>query len=156
MKFDNVKTIMVSKRNGTFFKINYRTEVPVKAEFKKTGINLVKFTEKIVRTGINYNNIQAVINKKSSPDYVEPSPKQNNKEWLVSNKLFYNTKTEGYYARFGICNGSKSKTKYVAYDANGNEIEFDKNYARDSYWDKPNKEIPQVFDLKIDNILSIS
>lgn len=152
----NVMNALKAKRNGTFFFLKYRSEVPVKAEYKKQGINVVKYTEKFVRTGINYNHIKSVIEKKSAPDYVAPAPRENNKEWLVDNKLFYNTNTDTYYARFGFCNGKKAKIKYIAYGADGNEIEFNKDYAINSFWNKNSNDAPSVFDLKVDNILSIS
>ena len=156
MKLENVKNVIVAKKNGVFFRINYRTEIPVKAEFKKAGINLVKFTEKTVRTGVNYEHIQAVIDKKSAEDYVAPAHRENHKDWIVNNKLFYNTNTNKYYVRLAHCNGSKAKSKYVAYGADGNEIEFDKNYAVNSYWNKSNNDIKSVFDVNVDNIMSIA
>ena len=156
MKLENVKNAIVSKKNGVFFKINYRTEVPVKSEFKKLGINVVKFTEKLVRTGVNYEHIQAVIDKKSAENYVAPAHRENHKNWIVSNKLFYNTNTDNYYVRLAYCNGSKTKTKYVAYGVDGHEIEFDKNYAINSYWNKSNNDVKSVFDVNVDHILSIN
>ena len=154
MKLESVMTVLKNKRNGAWFKVNYRSEVPVKAAFKKQGINVVKFTENLVRTGIAYEHINTVIKKKNAPDYVAPAPRANNKEWVINNKLFYNTKTDTYYARFGFCNGHKAKVFYKAYNDEGKEIAFDKDYAIDSYWNK-GSDVPSVFDLKVDNVISI-
>lgn len=142
------------KKAGTFFFAKYRSDVPVKAEYKKQGINVVKYCEKFVRTGINYNHIKEVIAKKSSPDYIAPVPRANNKEWIADNRLYYNSNTDAYYARFGVCNGKKSKVKYIAYDANGNETEFKKEYVLNSVWNKSSST--PMFDIKLDNLIAIS
>ena len=44
--------------NGRFFRIIYKTEMPLKCEYKKTGIEVYKITSRIARTGINYANIK--------------------------------------------------------------------------------------------------
>lgn len=140
--------------NGSFFKLNYRSSVPVKAAYKKNGIEVVKTVYCVARTGVRYDNIASVIEKKSAKDYVEPAPRANNKEWIVDNKLYTNTNTNLDYLRLGSVTVNKAKVEYHAYDENGNEIEFNKDFAIDSYWNR-GSEKPPVFDVKIANVLSI-
>lgn len=141
--------------NGSWFNIKYQSKPTVKAAFKKEGISVVKMSENLVRTGIAYNNIGAVIEKKSAEDYVAPTvQRENNNEWIVPNKIMFNTKTQKYSARLGFCNGHKAKVIYKAYNAEGNEIPFDKDYVIDSYWNKGSEE-PTVMNIGIDNIIEI-
>lgn len=141
-------------RNGSFFKMSYSTNVPVKACYKKVGIEVVKNVSCIARTGVKYNNIASVIAKKSDPNYVAPAPRANNKEWIINNKIYKNTNTNTDYFRIGCPSATKSKVNYTAYDVNGNKIPFDKDFIIDSYWANKNEK-PPVFDVKIDNVIEI-
>lgn len=141
-------------RNGSFFKVNYKSSVPVKSEYKKEGIEAVKFVLCVARTGVKYNNIASVIEKKSREDYVPPKPKADNKVWIQADKLYTNTNTNLDYFRLGCASAVKSKVVYKAFNKDGKEIPFDKNFAINSYWNN-NNEKPPVFDVKVDNIISI-
>ena len=49
--------------NGKIFSVGYRSEVPIKYEYKRLGLRITKFTEKCVRSGVNYSKIKEVILK---------------------------------------------------------------------------------------------
>lgn len=154
MTLNEIKEKLSSIHNGSMFRVAYKSEPKVKAIYSKKGISVVKFSKSVVRTGVNYNNMKAVIAKRSAPDYVEPAPRENNNEWIVPNKILFNTKTNKYSVRFGLCGICKPHSEYKAYDVNGNEIPFDKDYVIDSYWTPSNEKTP-IINLKIDNIISI-
>ena len=154
MKLTDVINALNGKHNGSWFNIKYQSAPTVKSAFKKSGINVVKFSENLVRTGIAYNNIASVIEKKSADGNVASQKTENNNEWVVPNKVLFNSKTQKYSARFGFCNGHKSRTTFKAYDKNGNEIPFDKNYIIDSYWNNHNTD-KTVMNINIENIIEI-
>ena len=154
MTLNEVISKLNSIHNGSWFSIKYQSKPTVKAAFKKHGIVVVKSSKNLVRTGIAYENMQSVIEKKSAEDYVAPEKKENNNEWIVPNKVLFNSKTQKYSARFGFCNGHKAESEYKAYNAEGEEIPFDKDYVIDSYWNKPSSELT-VMNINIDNIVEI-
>lgn len=154
MKLVDVINQISGKKNGTWFSVKYKSHPSVKASFKKLGITVVKYSDNVVRTGVSYDNIGSVIRKKSSEDYVPAPKRENNNEWVIPNKILFNNNTNKYSVRLGFCNGHKAKVSYKAYDVNGNEIPFDKDYVIDSYWNKPTTDL-SVMNIAIDNIVSI-
>ena len=66
--------------NGVFFRVNYKTELPIIAA-KKDCVKIEKFSSIIARTGINYKNMKS---------YVEPKTtikRKNNYIWVTKNKI---------------------------------------------------------------------
>ena len=153
MTLVEIANILNTKRNGTWFSIKYNSKPDVKAAFAKMGIKVVKSTETIARTGIKYDNIASVIARKKAEGYVAPVVKTNNNEWFIPNKISYNTNSCKYSVRLGYCNGHKAKVTYRAYDANGNEIPFDKEYVVNSYWTK--KSSNEVYNVLVENVTEI-
>ena len=154
MTLNEIKEKLSSIHNGSMHRVSYKSKPTVKAAYGKKGITVVKYTNGVMRTGFNYNNMKEVIAKRSAPDYVAPAPRENNNEWIVPNKILFNTKTNKYSVRFGLCKICKPHSEYKAYDVNGNEIPFDKEYVIDSYW-KPLSEGTPIININIDNIVSI-
>lgn len=154
MDLNEVKAILVNKKGGTFFPIRYKSTPAMKAPFKKLGFSVIKYTKNLVRTGVNYDNLSAVIKKRTSENYTTPPLCTNNNEWIVEDKIFYNSKTKKYSARFGFCVGYKASAEYKVYDKEGNEIPFNREYVVDSYWNKPSNE-RTVMNINIDNIIEI-
>jgi hypothetical protein len=78
--FDNPAEAIAAIPNGRFFKIGYITELPLKGEFKKADYKIYKYTSRITRTGVAYNNLKDV--------------KENNKEWSKPAKSFWKIKNK--------------------------------------------------------------
>ena len=89
--------------NGRICRIGYRTELPVKAEYKKQGMSITKFTERSVRIGVKYSNIESV--KQRLVDRIKATVvKTDNYLWRIPNKIKYNTKTEKTYLQVATLN----------------------------------------------------
>ena len=78
--FDTPAEAIAAIPNGRFFKIGYITELPLKAEFKKIDYKIYKYTSRITRTGVAYNNLKNV--------------KENNREWSRSSKSLWKIKNK--------------------------------------------------------------
>ena len=91
MPYETLFEVVKSIRPGTMARISYKTELPLKAEFRKQGYGLIKVVETTARFGVKYSNLKSVIAKRSAPDYV-PSSKANNNVWLLENKISKNEK----------------------------------------------------------------
>ena len=60
MSREEIISTVTNLRNGTMARINYVTELPMKAEFAKLGYKILKVTETTARFGIKYSNLSAV------------------------------------------------------------------------------------------------
>lgn len=149
---DSIKAI----KPGCLFRITYKSEIPVKAEFKNNGIRLIKITETTVRTGVAYRNLKSVMATEATSS---TEHKKSNFEWVVTNRVSYNSNTDKMYARIAtIKNGNNAHHKYIV-ECNGICEEVDslneaqRNFVVNSYWNK--HETPSVQNVSLDNILSI-
>lgn len=130
---------------GRFFRVNYATELPLKAKYKNQGMVIRKYTTITTRTGVKYSNIEGVI------------PSENNKpsyyEWVIKNKIKRNINNNKEYVQFApITKGSNRITKYWVYSPEGTEnIKDIGEYVIPSYFTK--KDAPKVITVKLDNIL---
>lgn len=113
---EQLKELVKDIPAGQVFRIGYRTEVPVKAMYKKCGIRIEKITEATVRTGVSYKNLASTIvtndsiNKRSSF-----------KNWIFKNRLFQNINNNKLYLQVvGFKNGTKSKSLYIIHGINSN------------------------------------
>jgi hypothetical protein len=149
-------------RGGTIARITYKTEVPIKAEFKRKGYKIIKIVETSARIGVNYGHLPSVISRNESNNG-ETSNKTNNYEWIIKDRVCHNTKTnKDYVALVSFNQGHHTKVKYVidgtfvgSIDM-GNEI--DKVYRHivlDSYFKKPST--PTEFRrIAFENIIKIN
>lgn len=112
MKLETITTIMNQIKNGTFFKVTYRTEVPLKKSYKDAGYKVVKTSSVITRTGINYKNISGVEIK---PLGDLSKPRANNYEAIIANKLYFNANTKKNYINIYPVRGNKTKSTYEFY-----------------------------------------
>ena len=133
--------------NGSFHKIMFKSEPPMKAIYRDSGFKVVKVTEMVMRTGISYDSI------KTASD--EPSTKRaNNYESVIKNKLLFNTKTQKYYARVYPYSNVKS-CYYVVNGLKMVPVEDISEYVIPSYLNKKNSNGVAVLNIGIDNILSL-
>jgi hypothetical protein len=149
-------------RGGAITRVTYRTDVPIKAEFKRQGYKLTKIVETSARIGVNYGHLPSVIARNEASNG-ETTQRTNNYEWIVKDRICHNTKTDkDYVALVSFNKGHHTKVKYIldgtfvgAIDM-GNEI--DKVYRHivlDSYFKKP--ATPTEFRrIAFDNIIRIN
>lgn len=158
---DKVKAI----KNGTLFRLKYRTELPVKAEFGKRGFKVVKVVETTTRTGVKYGNIKGVV--KSIVSKTKSKSAEQAYEWLIPNKVRRNTSTGNVYLYTApISKGNNKNNTYkvlIPYAGNMCDSNPQWNYISeenlialgiviDSYWTKGDRPIN---DINLNNIISI-
>lgn len=143
--------------NGRMIRICYRTEVPVKAEFRKMGVLICKEVEETVRLGVEYSHISSVIEKRA--EQIQKShDRQSNAMWVMKNKLLYNANTEKNYLR--VTPMAKGGNREVAYRiiANGMEQWYDeipaeyREAVQESYFKEHTSVVKNVC---LDNIVSL-
>ena len=149
-----------AKKNGTMQRISYKSELPLKANFKKHGIKITKFVEATVRFGVGYENISTVIDRKADESYV-PAERHYDREWVVDNKVYTNNNNGKTYVRFANVNGGGDNRKvyFVVEDSNGKNTvnsltDTVKEYVINSYWNKK-AELPEIQDVNADNIIEV-
>lgn len=92
---------------GTFSNIQYKSVVPVKAQYK--NVTIIKYSTAVVRFGIRYVNVKAV-KETLNPDY----KKNPNEVWVLKNYIKYNKKTDKYYLSVYTSN-HKNKNVFLVY-----------------------------------------
>ena len=152
-----------SIKPGCLFRITYKSELPVKAEFKKNGYRLVKITEATVRTGVDYSNIQSVIEKRenASEDGAVAKQRENNFEWIIRDRVSYNSNTNKFYARVATLRngGANIHSKFILVDSMSETYELEKlsesqkDIVQNSYWNRASA--PEVQNISFENIISI-
>lgn len=152
-----------SVRNGTIARVTYKTEVPLKAEFKKQGYKLTKITETSARFGVNYGKIASVIARNAERNLEESVHRTNNYEWVIKNKVQYNSKTDKEYLVLASFNkGHHTKSKYILEGTFVGTIDMGKSidghYAHlviDSYF-KDGKPVSEIKKIAFDNLIRIN
>lgn len=153
MNLDSIKNAMCKVRPGTFTRITYMTQLPLKAEYKKRGYEIIKTTSITSRFGIHYGNINGVEPKENN------EKKINNFFWVDGFKknICFNTKTEKYYlCTYPTSKGTNSKSTYCIKfpdgSFHGGMKTVDKDMVINSYW---NKSSTKMMRINIDNIIKI-
>lgn len=145
-------------RSGTFFRIGYITELPMKAAYAKEGWKILKRTESTVRTGINYGNIKSVVEEREGRSEVTRTHK-NHIVPVQRGRIYQNTDTEQMYLRvFPTKKGANKKVSYILITPAHSE-HYVKNLddvmrkmVRDSYF---NEKYRPIATIKIDNIYRV-
>lgn len=150
MKTERVFEIVNSIRPGTVFRIEYKTDLPLKSVYKKQGMSISKYVSKLTRTGVKYTHISGVVPSDSNrKSYVES---------VVANRIYQHIENKTYYLRLACWKNSNYKAHYVINFADGSHKEISEEdlheYVINSYWNKSG-EVPAVINVKFDNILSI-
>ena len=88
---------------------------------------------------------------------IEKEEKENNWEWIIHNKIKYNTNTKkSYFVIAPIKKGSNTDRIYILSDRNNVRVVAEdeiKDYVNDSYWS--DKEKPAVQNITLENVLTI-
>lgn len=131
MKVEKIIEAVSKTQPGSFFRISYVTELPVKSSFKKQGYQIIKEVSQTSRTGCRYKNI------KDAPVSVNPGG-SSNFEWIMKNSVNYNHSTNKFYLNiYPISKGAHTVTTYhVIYNGVDTIMDLDdfKNMVIDSYW----------------------
>ena len=146
-----IREIIENIPAGRFFRISYRSELPLKAEYKKQGVKIVKYTTTTTRTGVQYSHIKGVV------------PSENSKytsyyAWIVRNKIKRNINSGKDYVQLApIWKGSNKKTSLYLTNSNGTRKISDdeiKEYVIPSYFSKG--EAPKVISVSLDNVIGVN
>ena len=153
-------------RPGTITRICYKTELPVKAEFKHQGYKIFKVVETSARLGVNYYNIASVIARKAEEESREAPKRANNYEWVIKNKVRHNTSTGKDYLYIATFNkGHHTKSYYVVTNSEEPSTSWYtadefvdlcyKNYVIPSYWAKQSSPVSEVKNISFENVYRI-
>lgn len=152
MNIENIIRIITGIKPGTFTRLTYITELPLKAEFKKQGYKIFKTNAITTRFNIHYGNIKEVKEKLSDVPYTMNEAL----EWIVKNTIQYNKNTNSYYlCTYPTKKGRNPHSVYTVYTPSGGVYEIsepNKNWVIDSYW---NKKATQMMKINVNNILKI-
>lgn len=152
MELNSLIELMEDVRPGTFTRFNYETKCPVKAEFKKQGIEIIKLVSTTARFKINYGNIKAVKEREAEKTF---SNKTSNYKAVVKNSIYYNTNTEKYYLNVYPIKNSHSKISYFIKSSKGWKTikkEDVEKYVISSYF---NKSQTSMFRINVENVYSV-
>lgn len=142
-------------RKGTFVKIIYKSELPLTAAAKRDGVTATKITEKVVRLGVDYTHIQAVIDMEAA----RTEPKREVASWChweIPNILAkHNTKEDMYLTFASVNGGSHTKSEYQLNGVTATKQEIaDANIVQPSYF-KQNGEAPVIQKINVNNIIQL-
>ena len=117
---DEIISEAAKVRPGTITRVGYRTFLPVKAAYKKQGVEIMKVVNTSVRLGVRYNRIASVIARKAEEGLKEAIQRTNNYEWVLENKVCFNTQTGKHYLYAASLNGGHhTYTEYYVKPADG-------------------------------------
>lgn len=131
--------------NGRFFRITYMTEPKLSADAKRNGVEVLKITEKTVRTGVEYRHIRGVVAAGVENQWGHS---------VVKNKVIkHNTKDSYYLSVAPIRRGGNTKTTWLVNGIERTEQEVkDSGYVLDSYW-KSSSPVVQL--INFDHVLGV-
>lgn len=141
MEINKFKELTRNYRNGSFIRISYQSEVPVKASYK--GVKVVKVTDTTSRFGVRYSHI-AGVEPVGKPDYAH----------RIDSQLFQNNKSGEIYLQLApLKANANAKVKYLI-DGVPSTLEEVKELAIPSYFNRSGDR-PAVIRVKLSNIITI-
>ena len=151
-KYEDIYEAISSIPNGRFFKICYRTEMPLKAEYKNLGYTVYKYTYRVTRTGVKYNNLKEV-----KENNIQAFSRASNSNWLIKNKVKTNVTTgKDYIVIAPMSKNEYKEYSYVIVEPNGIEkrkSSIPEEMIMPSYFKKKNGAVRNI---NLDNIVYIS
>lgn len=158
MTYEKIIEALKNIHPGSFVRIGYNTELPLKSSFSKQGCKIIRISESTVRTGINYRNIQSVIEEKAG-QLEAPRSYRKVITSVIKNKIYKNLDTDQMYLRvYPTRKGTNKVSTYFVTTSNGNKYFSDsindemKEMIRDSYFDNKFRPISMI---KIENVYRI-
>lgn len=156
MELNSIISKISKIKNGTFVRISYRTELPVRAEFKKAGYRVIKNCTTTTRTGVYYGNIKEIKEKMQNEGY--QISRNENLEWTVKNTIQYNKNTNKHYlCIYPIARGRNTKVKYTVVTPQGTYLDndFDRGLVIESYFNRKNNGVSKMMKIDTKNIIKI-
>lgn len=150
MIIDNLKQVLENIRPGSFFRIKYEVDVPLKAEYRNKGYKIIKTVSTTSRTGVRYMKINGVTPTEKKSD------KPSNWSWEKKNYISYNSNTGKYYLNlYPIATNSFTHVEYKAY-FNGEEYQnFSPDMIIPSYFKKDGGFSTKILKININNIIEL-
>lgn len=148
-------------KNGTFMRVAYKSDLPLKAAHKNEGYRISKITETTGRLGVRYGMIHTVIERKAN---TEESGRNytNNYEWEIPNKVAYNSNTNREYLTIAnVPHGHNTRHKFIVEKPNGDTYTVDnlneeKNLVINSYWNRDYSNCGEIKYIPVENILRLN
>ena len=141
-----------SKQNGSYFKIQYMTDINSKVSAAFRGHNVTKLTTMSVRKGVSYENLKSVkISRMENNDIRSYTPWYSHIDKML---LKHNTKDQYYVALFPNVFG-KPQTIYMfdGMPITKKELQ-NKGVMQLSYW-KQSEKTPTMITLGLDKIIQV-
>lgn len=139
---NEVLKAMFNYKNGTFVRVAYKSDVPVKAQFKHEGYKVSKITETTARLGVQYGHIHTVVERRKLEEGKEKKERTNNYTWEIPNSMAFNSNTNKEYLTLAnVPHGHNTKRKYVVEKPNGDvyttdNLDSEKELIQDSYFNR--------------------
>lgn len=141
-----------SKQNGSYFKIQYMTDINSKVSADFHGHNVTKLTTMSVRKGVSYDNLKSVKQARIENDNMRSyTPWYSHIDKML---LRHNTKEQYYVALFPNVFG-KPQTIYMfdGMPISKKELQS-KGVMQPSYW-KQSEKTPTMITLGLDKIVQV-
>lgn len=160
LEYDEIFNILKNIPNGRFIRIEYKTNLPVKAEHKKAGWRVVKVTDKTARTGVSYQAILDESKKEANANSDEK--KEPVFEWILKDKLCRRKSNGKDYVYLTSAKNANVKTQYKVVYPDGHSVVTEslddyKYLIIDSYFSKtPTTNKADVYTIGIENVIRIN
>lgn len=154
MNLNAIINKLYEKKNGSFFKVRYSSDLPLTAEAKRNGITAYKISEATVRKGVKYVNMKSVQAKVEAGYQLTHQLPWGN--WHPDYEGLVIQHKDVDYIRFAT-SPNKNKSIYIL---NGEAVSYEtlKNsgYIQKSWLVKAESgEKAEVLTIKADNIMHI-
>ena len=157
MTIESVRRIVSDIPAGRFFRIAYKTQVPIRKEYKDE-ITILKITEMTTRTGVSYASVS-----NTHRELVESNKttSRSNGQWDVYKRIKYYGRTGKYYLVVAPIKKGSNVSTYYQVNYKGimylvaDLTDMFEDYVRPSYF-KKSKTGGKVINIQVDNLLAIN
>ncbi len=150
--------------NGRFIRVGYSKELKLLKGWAEKGIRIYKLTETSVRLGVAYGNISTVKARKELEADKPKVERANNWEWVIPNKVKFNSNTGKTYLQVASVNGGhNTKHQFLVHDGYNQtwklytkeEWEKSEYYLMADAQSRKSSNHPEVFTITFDNIYKL-
>lgn len=120
----SIMEIISEVKNGTINRIVYKSELPINKDAKRLGIKIYSVTDKLIRFGVAYKG-------EDSSEAAGSKKKTNNFNWILKNKISFNSNTEKYYLRISKLNKHSNTKRNYFIDINGDCMQISEATAKE-------------------------
>lgn len=149
--------------NGRFVRMGYSKELKLTKGWAEKGIRVYKLTETTVRLGVAYNNIASVKARKAAEGDKPKAERANNWEWVISNKVKFNSNTGKTYLQVAtVAGGHNTHNQFLVYDPlmgwqlfEKMEWECSEYYLMTDVKSRTSSSHPEIYTVTFDNIYKL-